>query len=93
MALNLPLPASAQPPPDLPADPKLSDALANYLRQFSLWCRRGFQSKVDTQTAAPGLLLQASDAAPGTNPKVFLLSVNSAGTLAVVNVPLGGGKP
>jgi hypothetical protein len=85
--------AAAQPPPDLPNMPEVSDKLSDYLRRFSLWCRHGFAAKLDASTAAPGVLLQAYDATPGTNPAVWLVRVNSAGVVSTVAQPLGTGKP
>jgi hypothetical protein len=84
-----PLPRTLQPPPDLPADPKMSDTLAQYLRTFSLWCRHGFADKLSVTTAAPGLLLQATD----DPAKIFLIQVNAAGAITATAVPLGGGRP
>ena len=88
-----PSPPSAQPPPDLPSMPDVSDALTGYLRTFSLWCRNGFAAKLDASAALPGLLLQASDAPPGTTPKVYLIRVNTAGAITATAQPLGSGKP
>ncbi len=84
-----PLPQTAQPPPELPNDPKTSDTLSQYLRTFSLWCRHGFADKISGSSAAPGFLLQASD----DPTKIFMLQVNAAGVVSAVAVPLGGGKP
>ena len=92
MASSQPTPRTAQPPPDLPNMPDVSTTLSGYLRNFSLWCRHGFAAKLDKQTAAPGIMLQASDAPAGTTPKVFLIQVNTAGTLSVTPVALGGGS-
>ena len=90
MASLQPTAPSAQPPPDLPNDPALSTQISQYLRTFALWCRNGFAAKLDANTALPGLLLQANDAAPGTNPPVFMLQVDSAGNLVAVPTPIGG---
>ena len=38
-------------------------------------------------------MLQAHDAPAGTNAKVFLIQVNSAGAITATPIPLGGGKP
>ena len=81
-----PLPRTLQPPPELPNDPKTSDVLSQYLRRFALWCRHGFADKLSQTTAAPGLLLQATD----DPTKIFMLQVNAAGALTAVAVPLGG---
>ena len=83
------LPRTLQPPPELPNDPKTSDILSQYLRTFSLWCRHGFADKLSQTTAAPGLLLQATD----DPTKIFMIQVNAAGAITAVAVPLGGGKP
>jgi hypothetical protein len=90
---NQPSPPAAQPPPDLPYMPDVSTTLSGYLRTFSLWCRNGFAAKVDKQTAAPGILLQAYDATPGTAPAVWLVRVNTAGVVSTVAQPLGSGSP
>ena len=87
-----PTPRTIQPPPDLPSMPDVSDTLTGYLRTFSLWCRHGFADKISGSTAQPGFMLQAYDAPAGTTPPVFLLRVNSAGTLSVTPVALGGGN-
>lgn len=82
-----------QAPPNLP---DLSDGppqLANYLRAFALWCRNGFRAKLDANAALPGIMLQASDAPPGTAPSVWMLQVLSNGSFTITQVPLGGGKP
>jgi hypothetical protein len=85
--------ASLQPPPDLPSDPQMSTQLSGYLRNFSLWCRNMFQDRLPANTALPGVLLQAYDATPGTNPNVFLIRVNSAGAISATQVALGEGRP
>jgi hypothetical protein len=84
-----PLPRTLQPPPDLPSMPDVSDTLSNYLRTFSLWARHGFADKISATTAAPGVMLQATD----DPTKIFMLQVNAAGTISAVAIPLGGGKP
>ena len=84
-----PTPRTLQPPPDLPNDPKTSDVLSQYLRTFSLWCRHGFADKLSVSTAAPGLMLQATD----DPTKIFMLQVNAAGTISATPIALGGGKP
>ena len=83
------LPRTLQPPPEVPNDPKTSDVLSQYLRTFALWCRHGFADKLSVTTAAPGLLLQATD----DPTKIFIIQVNAAGALTANPVPLGGGKP
>ena len=81
-----------QPPPDLPSMPDVSPTLTTYLRTFALWCRHGFADKLSGTMAQPGFMLMAYDAPAGTAPPVFLLRVNSAGTLSVTPVALGGGN-
>ena len=85
--------ASPQPPPDLPSMPEMSDTLANYLRTFALWCRNGFNAKLNAQTALPGVMLQAYDSPAGTTPKVFLIQVNTAGAISATPMTLGEGQP
>lgn len=94
MAINSLITASPQPPPDVPDDPSITSALGNYLRQFSLWTRRGFAAKLDSGVAVPGLLLQESGVA-GT-PRIYSLTIKvTSGTPAVVltQVSLGQGQP
>ena len=88
-----PSPPAAQPPPDLPNMPDVSNTLSQYLRTFSLWCRNGFAAKLDANSAAPGILLQAYDTAAGATPKVWMIRVNSAGVVSTTAMPLGTGKP
>ena len=90
---NQPSPPAAQPPPDIPSLPGAPVALVNYLTRFSLWCRNGFAAKLSSNTTLPGVMLMASDAAPGVMPKVFLIQVNTAGTITATAVPPGGGNP
>ena len=89
---NQPSPRTLQPPPDLPSMPDVSDTLSGYLRNFALWCRHGFADKISGSTAQPGLMLQAYDAPAGTTPNVFIIRVNTAGTLSVTPIALGGGN-
>ena len=86
-----PTPITPQPPPELPNMPDVGTALTNYLRNFSLWCRKGFAAQMKTGTALPGVLLQANDAPKGTTPAVFMLQVQTDGTIVAVPVALGGG--
>ena len=82
-------PVTPQPPPDLPSMPDVGPALTNYLRTFSLWCRRGFAAQIKTGTALPGVLLQANDAPTGTTPLTFLLQVKTDGTLMTTQIATG----
>ena len=86
-------PRTLQPPPELPSMPDVSTTLSIYLRAFSLWCRHGFADKLSGSTAQPGLMLQAYDAPAGTTPPVFMIQVDSAGTIIATPMALGGGKP
>jgi hypothetical protein len=85
--------SSAQPPPDLPAMPEISDALTGYLRRFSLWCRNGFADRLPANQALDGVLMRAYDTAAGATPKIWLVRVNSAGVVSTQAVDLGTGKP
>ena len=87
-----PTAASPQPPPDLPSMPDVSTTLTQYLRTFSLWCRNGFADRLPASQALPGVMLMAYDAPAGTTPKVYIIRVNTAGTLSVTPVGLGGGN-
>jgi hypothetical protein len=88
-----PSPATAREPPNLPAVPGMNDMLANYLRTFALWARSSLAGKLSSSAAAPGVLLQAYDAAPGTTPAVWLVRVNTAGVVSTLSVPIGGHYP
>ena len=86
-------PRTIQPPPTLPSMPDVSSTLTNYLSTFSLWCRHGFADKISASTAQPGLLLQANDAPAGTIPAVFMIQVQTDGTIVATPMGLGSGKP
>ena len=86
-----PTPITSQPPPELPNMPDVGPALTNYLRTFSLWCRKGFAAQMKAGTALPGILLQANDAPAGTTPAVFMLQVQTDGTIVAIPVAIGGG--
>ena len=86
-------PMSARIPPDVPSDPAISNALSNYLRSFALWCRNGFAEQMRNNEAVPGLMVRAYDTAAGTNPKIFIIEVNSAGVIRARQIGLGGGNP
>lgn len=79
---------TVQPPPDLPHMPDVSTTLTSHLRSFALWAKNSMETKLDTQTAQPGILLHANDAPPGTTPLVFSLEVRTDGTLVAVPVRL-----
>ena len=97
----LPTAPAQQPPPDLPADPKLSDAVSNYLRTFALWCRNGFADKLSRTTALPGIMIQAVDATTGKPINaVYMLTIKatagpppSAPTIVLTLIPSGSGAP
>lgn len=86
-------PMSARLPPDVPADPKISEALTNYLRNFALWCRNGFAEQMRNNEAVPGLMVRAYDTPAGTNPKVYMIEVSSAGVIRARAIGLGGANP
>jgi hypothetical protein len=99
---NQPTAPTDQPPPELPNMPDVSDTLSRYLRTFSVWCRNGFRDKLSANSAAPGVMLQATDAATGAQtPFVYLVGVKvtvtggvpSAPTVTMTLVPTGSGKP
>lgn len=75
-------PPATRPPPQVPADVK--GALADYLGRVSLWTRNELANKLSTSHAAPGVMLQATDSTD-----VFLITVNSTGTISATPVPLG----
>jgi hypothetical protein len=80
--------------PDLSPDPKkLAPALGQYLNTFALWCRNSFSERLPANQALPYVLLMASDPPPNTTPKVFKVTVTTAGALVVTNIPLGSGLP
>ena len=81
-----------QPPPDLPHMPEVSSTLANHLRTLSLWAKKSLDTKLDTQTATAGLLLEAHDAPAGTTPVVFKLQVKTDGTVVATPVATGSGR-
>ncbi len=94
---------AAQPPPDLPYDPKLSDAVSQYLRNFALWCRNGFADRLPARQALPGIMIQAVDATTGQPLNVtYMLTVKAtytppaaptAPTIVLTLMPSGSGAP
>jgi hypothetical protein len=89
-------------PPDLPGLDKADPALVNYLRTFSLWCRKGFDKRPPNDQAQSSILLRATDAATGLQTnfvyKIGLTvtvtgGVASAPTITFTSVPLGSGLP
>ena len=86
-------PQAARIPPDVPADPSISSPLGAYLRNFALWCRNGFAEQMRNNEAHKGLLVRAYDAAPGANPKIFMIEVSSAGVIRARAIGLGGDNP
>jgi hypothetical protein len=90
MAAQQQTPSSARPPPDVPADPSVSNTLTQYLRNFALWARQGFADSLRSHEAQPGLMVRAYDTAPGANPQVFMIEVDSAGVIRARAMPLGG---
>ena len=90
MASPVQTPSAAQPPPDVPFDPKMSDALTQYLRTFSLWCRNGFAASLRSQEALPGLMVRSWDTLPGHTPKIFMIRVSEAGAISATPINIGG---
>ncbi len=86
-------PQSARIPPDVPSDPKISDALGVYLRNFALWARNGFAEQMRNNEAHAGILLRAYDTAPGANPVIYRIEVSSAGVIRATAIGLGGKNP
>lgn len=80
----------AQPPPDLPSDPSVSDTLTNYLRNFALWCRNMFGDKLDAHRGLPGLMI-SSYGATVQNPPVYFFGVNAAGQATLAPMAMGSG--
>ena len=93
MALQQQTPSGARIPPDVPSDPKISEALTQYLRNFALWCRDGFSDSLRSREALSGVLVRAWDTAPGANPKIFRIEVSSTGAIRATAVEMGGGNP
>jgi hypothetical protein len=85
------------PPSSLPSAPPvpqgLDPALTAYLMQFTLWCSNQFASRLVSNSALPGVMLQANDTAAGATPAVFHLQVKTDGTVVAAPMPLGSGKP
>jgi hypothetical protein len=88
-----PTPQNIPAPPPIPNDPKISNALTNYLTQFSLWCRKNFNNQVKTNVAVPGILMYAANPPAGVNPNVYMIQVSQAGVIAATPVPVGGANP
>ena len=85
-------PQAARIPPDVPSDPKISESLTAYLRNFALWCRNGFAEQMRNNEAHPGVLVRAYDAAAGANPTIYMIEVNTAGVIRARKIGLGGGN-
>src|SRR4029077_4033465 len=86
-------PQAARIPPDVPSDPAISVSLTSYLRNFALWARNGFAEQMRNNEAQPGLLVRAYDTAAGTNPKIFMIEVSTAGVIRARQIGLGGSNP
>jgi hypothetical protein len=86
-------PQAARIPPDVPSDPAISAPLTSYLRNFALWARNGFAEQMRYNEAHPGLLVRAYDTASGTNPKIFMIEVSTAGVIRARQIGLGGPNP
>ena len=86
-------PQAARIPPDVPSDPGISQSLGVYLRNFALWARNGFAEQMRNNEAHTGLLVRAYDTAPGVNPKIYMIEVDSAGVIRARQIGLGGENP
>ena len=82
-------PQAARIPPDIPADPGISDKLGVYLRNFALWARNGFAEQMRNDEAQQGLMLRGYDTPPGENPAIWMLEVSKAGILGLARMALG----
>jgi|HubBroStandDraft_3_1064219.scaffolds.fasta_scaffold1031926_2 hypothetical protein len=89
------LPPTTPNPPDLPSMPQVGPVATDYLRRFSLWCKKALDSKqpLVAAQAQTGIMLVAFDAPAGVTPNVYLLQVNQQGNFVSTPVPLGGGQP
>ena len=85
-----PTPITSQPPPELPNMPDVGPALTNYLRTFSLWCRKGFAAQMKAGTALPGYCYRPTTRRREPTPAVYQLGVSSGGELTLAPVPLAG---
>jgi hypothetical protein len=79
-------PPSALPPPDLPPLPGVPQALPDYLRRFSLWCRTSFTDRFGLQSSTPHVYMTSLGG------RVFKFSVNDAGLLLSTAITPGTGK-
>jgi hypothetical protein len=79
-------PPAAQPPPELPPLPGVPQALPDYLRRFSLWCRNGFLDKFGLQSSTPHVYMTSAGG------KAFKFSVSDSGLLLSTAITPGSGK-
>lgn len=77
------------PPPDVPSG--VPQPIADYLRRLQVWAYQELDKAVKKDEATTKILLAAYD--KKTNPGVYSLGVNSAGTVTATAVPYGEGKP
>jgi hypothetical protein len=63
-------------------------SLTSYLRSFALWAKNNIDTKLDTQSAQPGILLHANDAPLGTTPAVFSIEVRTDGTIVAIPIAI-----
>jgi hypothetical protein len=75
--------------------PQVGPVATDYLRRFSLWCKKSLDSKqpLVAAQAQSGIMMVAYDAPPGVTPNVWLLQVNQQGAFVANQVPLGQGLP
>jgi hypothetical protein len=83
-------PQTIQPPP---VPPGIDAQTALYLQQFTMWCAGQFNNRLSSNSALPGVMLQASDAPAGTTPAVFHLQVKTDGTVVANPLAIGTGSP
>jgi hypothetical protein len=71
-------------PPQIPDIPTLDPKLAEYLRRLSLWCQNNFNTSIQTNSAATGLLMQST-----TADTVWKVTISDAGVLQTTQLTPG----
>lgn len=89
MAAPQPTSTPVHPAPAIPSLPKTEAPLIIWLQSFSLWVTQRMQERQQNNQALPFVLLQQSDATPGTTPKIYKLTVDGTGTLHTAVMTLG----
>ncbi|HEY1878304.1 MAG TPA: hypothetical protein VGG68_00075 [Caulobacteraceae bacterium] len=77
-----------QTPPQLPAIKGLDEALADYLRRFSLWSFANFNASLQKNTATGALYLQSTSGST-----VWSLTIDDTGALHTTALPPGTTHP